>query len=112
MHNHRHCCISLGQFYPFEGGAREHRGIFSVLPICLNNGTMGWRSLTGLHHAAAHKPLPVAATPRLAVGLQNNLGCCTLDLREESTRAVLGCYWQSMAEGEHLCIELVRGLRV
>lgn len=25
---------------------------------------------------------------------------------------MLGCYWQSMVEGEHLCIELVRGLPV
>lgn len=65
-----------------------------------------------LHHVAVHKPLPAVATRPLAAGLRNNLGCCTLDLREENTRVVLGCCWQSMAEGEHLYIELVRGLPV
>ena len=65
-----------------------------------------------LHRVAAHKPLLAVAILLLVVGLQNNLGCCTLDLREESTPAVLGYCWQSMAEGENLCIELVRGLPV
>ena len=59
---------------------------------------------------AAHRPLPVAAIRPLAADLRNNLGCCSLDLREESTRAVLGYYWQSRAERR--CIELVHGLLV
>lgn len=65
-----------------------------------------------LHRVAAHKHLPVAATPHLAVDLQNSLDCCTLDLREESTRVVLDYCWQNMAERGRLCIELVRGLAV
>ena len=30
----------------FGGGARDHRDIGSVLPICLNKEQMGWGSLT------------------------------------------------------------------
>lgn len=63
-----------------------------------------------LHPAAVHRPLPVAEARPLVVDRQNNLGCCSLDLREESTRAALGYCWQNMAERR--CIELVHGLPV
>lgn len=72
-----------------------------------------------LHHAAAQRHFLAAATPHLAVDLQNNLdfvrdlGCNALgSRREESIRVVLGYYWQNMAEGKRRCIELVRGLAV
>ena len=53
-----------------------------------------------LHHVAAHKRSPVAATPHLAVDLQNNLDFVRdldysiLDLIPgESRRVALDCCW-------------------
>lgn len=72
-----------------------------------------------LRRVAVHRHFPAAATLHLVVGRQNSLDfvrdldCSTLDSkREESTRVVLGCYWQNMAGGKRRCIELVRGLLV
>ena len=70
-----------------------------------------------LHHVAARRYLPAAATPHLAVDLRNipgfvrDLGCNSPDWKQGVSRqVVLDCCCYNMAEGEHQCIELGHGL--
>ena len=63
------CHISLGQFYPL-GGARDHRNIVSVVPICLNKETTGWRSLTIMCD------MDLGEMRKVGTGWEDGQGCC------------------------------------
>ena len=71
------------------------------------------------HRVAVRRRLQAAATPHLAVDLQNSLDfvrdldCSSPGLKwEESTQVVLDDYWHNMAEGGRRCIVRAHGQAV